>query len=58
MKKRVYRATKVKRLNLDKLKKEVDGEEIVLGVDVAKEDFMAIIMNQDRQGVQTRFVAL
>jgi len=53
MKKRVYRATKVKRLNLDKLKKEIDGEEIVLGVDVAKEDFMAVIMNQDRRVLST-----
>ena len=53
MKKRVYRATKVKRLNLDKLKKEIDGEAIVLGVDVAKEDFMAVIMNQDRKVLST-----
>ncbi|MEA3385835.1 MAG: hypothetical protein U9Q89_05215 [Thermodesulfobacteriota bacterium] len=37
MKKRVYRATKVKDLNLKQLEKEADGKEIILGVNVAKE---------------------
>lgn len=53
MKKRVYRATKVKDLNLEQLEKEIDGKEIILGVDVAKEDFMAAIMTKDRKVIST-----
>ena len=53
MKKRVYRATKVKDLNLEQLEKETDGKEIILGVDVAKEDFMAAIMTKDRKVIST-----
>lgn len=49
MKKRIYRATKVKKLNLEKLQKQVEGREIVLAVDVAKEDFVAVIMGNDQQ---------
>jgi len=46
MKKRVYRATKVKRLNLDTLKSTINEQEIILAVDVAKEDFVAVIMSK------------
>jgi len=53
MKKRVYKATKVKKLNLAKLKKEVEGKNIIFSVDVAKEDFMATILGQDREVVIT-----
>lgn len=53
MKKRVYKATKVKKLNLEKLKKEVEGKDIVFSVDVAKEDFMATILGQDREVIIT-----
>ena len=49
MKKRIYRATKVKKLNLEKLQEQVDGREIVLAVDVAKEDFFAVIVGNDQQ---------
>ena len=53
MKKRVYKATKVKKLNLEKLKKEVEGKDIVFSVDVAKKDFMATILGQDREVIIT-----
>ncbi len=53
MKKRVYKATKVKKINLEKLKKQVDGERIIFSVDVAKEDFMATILRQDREVLVT-----
>jgi transposase len=53
MKKRVYKATNVKKINLEKLVQEVEGKEIVLGVDVAKEDFMAAIMDKDRKVIKT-----
>ncbi len=49
MKKRIYRATKVKELNLGKLQEQVDGNDIVLAVDVAKEDFFAVIVGNDQQ---------
>ncbi len=53
MKKRVYKAIKVKKLNVEKLKKEVEGKAIVLGVDVAKEDFVAAIMTKEHQVIVT-----
>ena len=53
MKKRVYKATNVKKINSEKLNQEVEGKDIVLGVDVAKEDFMAAIMDKDRNVIKT-----
>lgn len=53
MKKKVYKATNVKKINLKKLSQEVEGKDIVLGVDVAKEDFMAAIMDKDRNVIKT-----
>lgn len=53
MKKRVYKATKVKKLNLEKLKNEVEGKDIVLSVDVAKEAFMAVVMGKDKERIIT-----
>ncbi len=49
MKKRIYRATKVKGLNWGKLQDQVAGRNIVLAVDVAKEDFFAVIVGNDQQ---------
>ncbi len=49
MKKSVYGATKVKKINLKKLQEEVKGLGLILAVDVAKEDFVAVIMEQDQQ---------
>ena len=49
MKKRVYRATKVKNLNLEKLQEQVKDRKIVLAIDVAKEDFFAVIVGNDQQ---------
>lgn len=53
MKKRIYRATKVKKLKLDKLQKQVEGRRIILAVDVAKEDFVAVIMGSEQQVYST-----
>jgi transposase len=53
MKKGVYRATDVKKINLEKLNQEVAGKDIVLGVDVAKEDFMAAILDKNRNVIKT-----
>ena len=53
MKKGVYRATDVKKINLKQLQKEVEGQDIVLSVDVAKENFMAAIMDKKRNVIKT-----
>ncbi len=53
MKKGVYRATDVKKINLKQLQKEVEGQDIVLSVDVAKENFMAAILDQKRNVIKT-----
>jgi len=49
MRKRIYRAVDVKALNLDEFRKVVKNQKIVLGVDVAKEDFVAALMNEKRE---------
>ena len=49
MKKHIYRAVDVKALNLDELRKVVKNQKMVLGVDVAKEDFVAALMNEKRE---------
>ncbi|MCK4604530.1 MAG: transposase, partial [Deltaproteobacteria bacterium] len=49
MRKRIYRAVDVKALNLDELRKVVKNQKIVLGVDVAKEDFFTALMNEKRE---------
>ena len=49
MKKRIYRAIDVKALNLDELREVIKKQKIVLGVDVAKEDFVAALMNERRE---------
>ena len=41
MKKRIYRSTKVKKLNIEKLQEQVKGRNITLAVDIAKEDHPA-----------------
>ncbi|MBW1964469.1 MAG: hypothetical protein JRI40_04505 [Deltaproteobacteria bacterium] len=49
MRKRIYRTVDVKALNLDEFRKVVKNQKIVLGVDVAKEDFVAALMNEKRE---------
>jgi transposase len=49
MKKRIYRAEDVKDLNLGVLKETVRGRRVVVGIDVAKEDFVAAVIGQDRE---------
>lgn len=53
MKKRIYRAVDVKALNLDELREVIKNQKIVLGVDVAKEDFFAALMNEKREVLST-----
>ena len=53
MKKRIYRAIDVKALNLDEFREIIKKQKIVLGVDVAKEDFVAALMNERREVLST-----
>jgi transposase len=53
MKKGVYKAIAIKNLDKESLIKDVEGQDVVLGVDVAKEDFMAAIMDKDRNVLKT-----
>lgn len=45
MKKRTYRAVNVKQIDLDKLNSMVEGKEISVGSDIAKEDNFAVLMD-------------
>ena len=53
MKKRTYRATNVKQANWQKIAGLAAGQPVVLGVDVAKEDFFAVLMKTDRGVIDT-----
>jgi transposase len=53
MRKRIYRAISVKRVNKEKLAKFVEGQRIVFGVDVAKEDFVGAFMSESQEVIQT-----
>jgi len=46
MKRKVYKATNVKKINMNTLKQEVEGKDRIPGIDVAKEDCIATIMDR------------
>lgn len=53
MKKRRYTATSVKQVNWNKLSEHTAGQPIVCGVDVAKEEFYAVLMKPDLTVIET-----
>ena len=53
MKKRTYRATNVKHANWEKIAGLAAGQRVVLGVDVGKDDFFAVLMKTDRSVIET-----
>ena len=53
MKKRAYKATKVKALNVPDIKNKVEGKDIVFAIDVAKEKFMGSIMTSNKEVITT-----
>ncbi len=53
MKKRRYKATNVKRVNWERIGAQTEGQRIIFGVDVAKEDFFAVLMNADHSVIET-----
>lgn len=53
MKKHTYRSLKVKQVDVMKLQKEIDGQEIVFGVDVGKEKMYGAVMTEKREVLVT-----
>lgn len=53
MKKRRYKATDVKQVNWDRVAAQTQGQRIVFGIDVAKEDFFAVLMKADQSVIET-----
>ena len=53
MKKRRYKATNVKQINWERIAAQTQGERIVFGIDVAKEDFFAVLMKADQSVIET-----
>ena len=53
MKKRTYRATNVKQVNWEQIAGLAVGQRVVFGVDVAKDNFFAVLMRTDRSVIDT-----
>ncbi len=53
MKKHTDRATNVKSVNGEKIAAQVAGQRMVLGIDVAKDDFFAVLMKAERSVMET-----
>lgn len=53
MKKRAYRSVDISRVNMDRLSEKVKGKRIAVGMDVAKEDYYACLMDEQREAVIT-----
>ena len=53
MKKRRYRATNVKQVNWERIASLAAGQQVVLSVDVAKDDFFGVLMKTDRSVIET-----
>lgn len=53
MKKRAYRSMDISKVNMDSLNEKVKGKRIAVGMDVAKEDYYACLMNEQREAVIT-----
>jgi len=53
MKKRRYKATNVKRVNWERISAQTQGQRIIFGTDVAKEDFFAVLMKADQSVIET-----
>jgi len=53
MKKRPYRAVSVNKINAGEIRERVSGQRLVVGVDVAKVDFVATLMTERGENVAT-----
>jgi transposase len=53
MRKNIYRSKNVKDINVKRLGERVENEQIVFGVDVAKEDMYAVFMDETREVIVT-----
>ena len=53
MKKRIYRAVSVKDIDAARLREEVEGRPIAVGIDAAKKNFVAALMDAERRVIAT-----
>ena len=53
MKKRRYKAISANRINWEKISAQTQGQRIIFGIDVAKEDFFAVLMKADQSVIET-----
>ncbi len=53
MKKRPYRATRVNDLDVQALQSRLKDQRVIVGVDVAKVDFVATLMNDQGENIVT-----
>lgn len=53
MRKRRYKATNVKQVNWERISAQTKGQRIIFGIDVAKEDFFAVLMKADQSVIET-----
>lgn len=49
IKKNIYRAKNVKSIDVEKLSGQLGKDEFIVGIDVAKEDFVAAFMNREKE---------
>ena len=53
MSKRRYKSEEFKNVDWDRVEGRIEGERVVLAVDVAKEDFVATLMEADHKALLT-----
>ena len=53
MKKRRYKATNVKRVDWERVAAQTREQRIIFGIDVAKEEFFAVLMKVDQSVIET-----
>jgi len=53
MRKHIYKATNVKRVNWEMVAAQTQGQQIIFGIDVAKEEFFAVLMKIDQSVIET-----
>ncbi len=53
MKKRRYKATNVKQVNWEVVAAQTQGQRIIFGIDVAKEEIFAVLMKIDQSVIET-----
>jgi len=53
MSKRRYKSEEFKNVDWNRVESRIEGERVVLAVDVAKEDFVATLLDREQQALLT-----